>query len=444
MCLRSLGCWKASASFSTGRRDRAQSKSFDEYRKAVGIKSQEEYIRLDAANCAPNYVPTPVVISRGEGVYVWDIDGNKYLDFVAGISSLNQGHCHPRITEALIMQAKRLTLTCRVLHNDCMPVLCKFINDLLGYERTLLMNTGAEAGETAIKAARKWGYEVKGIRENRAKIVFCNNNYWGRTIAAASSSTTPDNYRHFGPYTPGFELIPFDDLPALEKALEDPNVAAFFVEPIQGEGGVIIPQNGYLRGAAELCRSRNVLLIVDEIQAGLGRTGRMLASDWEGVRPDVVLLGKSLTGGTVPCSAVVTNAHVMNVFTPGTHGSTYGGNPLACAVAYEALSVLVDEQLAENAKKQGQFMRDELSKMKEKCNLEWIRDIRGRGLFNAVEINGSSGEAMQLCIELKNEGVLCRPTRGNVLRFLPPLCIDEAQMKDALQRIQNVFCRKTS
>lgn len=250
--------------------------------------------------------------------------------------------------------------------------------------------------------------------------------------------------RSFGPYTPGLDLIPYDDVAAIEQALEDPTVTAFFVEPIQGEGGVIIPRDGYLRRAAELCRSKNVLFIADEIQAGLGRTGRMLASDWEGVRPDVVLLGKSLTGGTIPCSAVITDRHVMDVFTPATHGSTYGGNPLACAVAYEALSVIVDEKLADNAHAQGELMRRELKRLKDVHNLNWIKDIRGRGLFNAVEVDGGSGEAMQLCMELKKEGILCRPTRGNVTRFLPPLCITESQMKEALKRIADVFLRKSS
>ncbi|KAL8452290.1 hypothetical protein Emag_002409 [Eimeria magna] len=399
-------------------------------------------MRLDKNNCAPNYTPTPVVITRGEGVYVWDVEGNKYFDFICGISSLNQGHCHPRIIKALETQARRLTLTCRVLYNDAMPVICRFLNDLLGYERVILMNTGAEAGETAIKLARKWGYEVKGIPANKARVVFCQNNYWGRTIAAASSSSTPDNYRNFGPYTPGFELIPYDDLEALSLILEDPNVAAFFVEPIQGEGGLVIPRDGYLRRAAEMCRAKNVLLIVDEIQAGLARSGRMLAADWEGIRPDIVLLGKSLTGGTIPCSAVVTDKHVMNVLTPGTHGSTYGGNPLACAVAYEALSVLLDEGLVNNANVAGQIFRKALNDLKEKHKLDWIKDIRGRGLFNAVELEGSSGETMQLCMELKNQGVLCRPTHGTVIRFLPPLCITEDQLQDAIQRISKAFLNK--
>ncbi|OEH79454.1 ornithine mitochondrial related protein [Cyclospora cayetanensis] len=371
------------------------------------------------------------------------VHGKRYYDFVSGISSLNQGHCHPRIVEALEKQAKLLTLTCRVLHNNVMPILCKFVNDLLGYEKTILMNTGAEAGETALKAARKWGYEVKGIPENTAKIILCRNNYWGRTITAASSSTTLENYKNFGPYTPGFELIAYDDLPALEHALEDQAVAAFFVEPIQGEGGVIIPRDGYLRKAAELCRAKNVLFIIDEIQTGLGRTGRMLASDWDGVRPDIVLLGKSFTGGTLPCSAVVTDRHVMDVFTPGTHGSTYGGNPLACAVAYEALSVIVDENLAENARLQGELLRGALRKLKDEHKLSWIHDIRGRGLLNAVEVKGSCGVATQLCMELKNEGILCRPTHGNVVRFLPPLCITREQMEEAIQGIANVFLRKS-
>ncbi|KAL8431591.1 hypothetical protein Efla_000637 [Eimeria flavescens] len=418
------------------------SKSFDEYRASLGLRSPEDFIRLEKANCAPNYTPTPVVISRGEGVYVWDTGGNKYLDFVSGISSLNQGHCHPRIISALEAQAKRLTLTCRVLHNDAMPVLCRFLNDLLGYERVILMNTGAEAGETAIKLARKWGYEVKGVPPNQAKVLFCLNNYWGRTIAAASSSSTEDNYRNFGPYTPGLDKIPYDDLPALKKALEDPTVAAFFVEPIQGEGGVVFPKDGYLRRAAELCRSKNVLFIADEIQVGLGRTGRMLASDWDGVRPDIVLLGKSLTGGTMPCSAVVSDKHIMDVLTPGTHGSTYGGNPLACAVAYEALSVILDEKLAENALVQGETLRAALKQLQEQHKLTWVKEIRGRGLFNAVEVAGSSGETMQLCMELKSQGLLCRPTHGNVIRFLPPLTITDAQMQEAIQCITKAFLNK--
>lgn len=438
--LQCLGCTDSSASFTS--QSRSRNKSFEEYRKAAGLRSQEDYMRLEKANCSPNYVPTPVVITKGEGVYVWDVDGKKYFDFIAGISSLNQGHCHPRITAALKAQAERLTLTSRNLYNDCMPFFCKYLNELFGYQRTLLMNTGAEAGETAVKMARKWGYEVKGIPKDQAKIIFCKNNYWGRTITAASSSSTLENYRHFGPYTPGFELIPYDDLSALEKSLSDPCVAAFFVEPIQGEGGVIIPSRGYLSRAAEMCRGCNVLLIADEIQAGLGRCGRLLASDWEGVRPDIVLLGKSITGGVLPCSAVLADTHIMGVMTPSTHGSTFGGNPLACAVGYEALSVLLEEKLIQNACVQGELLRSELQRLKDKYNLDFIKDIRGRGLFNAVEINGNSGECMHICLQLKDEGLLCRPTRGTVIRFLPPLTITETQMREAIEKISTVFLRK--
>ncbi|OXB70311.1 UNVERIFIED_CONTAM: hypothetical protein H355_010374 [Colinus virginianus] len=395
--------------------------ALDAYRKARGLNNTADLIDCNKTFVCPNYHPVPVVITRGSGAVVWDVEGKPYYDFLAGVS------------------AQRLTMTLRTFYNDVTEPACMFMAEMFRYEKVLLMNTGAEAGESALKVARKWAYEVKGVPENFAKIIMCKNNYWGRTITACSSSTTYDTYHNFGPFTPGFELIDYDSIPALEKALEDPNVAAFFVEPIQGEGGVIIPAEGYLRRAHELCRAHNVLLIVDEIQTGLCRTGKLLASDYDDIHPDMLLLGKSLSGGTIPISAIFGSADLLNVLGPGTHSSTFGGNPLACAVAVEALSVLQDEGLAEKASALGCRFRNRMQSELLNGKVQWIRDIRGKGLLNAIEVNGEAVDAEKLTLELKENGILTKATRKTVLRFIPPLVITDKQLEDAMDKIVHVF-----
>jgi ornithine--oxo-acid transaminase len=383
---------------------------------------------------AHNYHPLPVVLSRGQGVYVWDVDGKKYFDFLSGYSALNQGHCHPKIIDSLIRQAQKLTLTSRAFHNDQLAEYSKFITGYFGYDKVLPMNTGVEAVETAIKLARRWGYDVKGIPANKARIIVFDDNFHGRTSTVISFSSDPSSYTGFGPYMPGFDRIPFNDLAALEKALQQEDVAAVLMEPIQGEAGVVVPDEGFISKASHYCRMANVLLIGDEIQTGLGRTGKMLACDYESVRPDILILGKALSGGTLPVSAVLADDEIMLTIKPGEHGSTYGGNPLACAVAITALSVLKEENMIENAMTMGEYFRNGLSAIGSSS----IEMIRGKGLLNAIVIHQSKPEAAwDLCLELKENGLLAKPTHGNKIRFAPPLTITRAQVDECLEIIED-------
>ena len=389
----------------------------------------QQYLELEEQYGAHNYHPLPVVLERGKGVFVWDVEGKRYYDFLSGYSAVNQGHCHPRIIEALVAQSSKLTLTSRAFHNNLLGEYAKYITGYFGYDKVLPMNTGVEGGETAIKLARRWAYDRKGVAENKAKVIFAEGNFWGRTLAAISSSTDASSYKGFGPYMTGFEIIPYNNLPALEKALQDRNVAAFMVEPIQGEAGVVIPDDGYLKGAKDLCAEYNVLFIADEIQTGLCRTGKMLACDSEGIRPDILILGKALSGGVLPVSAVLADDDIMLTIQPGEHGSTYGGNPLACAVAMEALQVLKDENMAENAEAMGYLLRAELAKLQS----PYITTIRGKGLLNAIVIeHGNKEAAWDLCIALKDNGLLAKPTHGDKIRFAPPLLITEEQVRECV------------
>jgi ornithine--oxo-acid transaminase len=391
-----------------------------------------KYIALEDQFGAHNYHPVPVVLEKGEGVFLYDVDGKRYFDFLSGYSAVNQGHCHPAIIKALTDQAQKLTLTSRAFYNNLLGEYEKYITAYFGYDKVLPMNTGVEGGETAIKLARRWGYAVKGIPENQAKVIFAQGNFWGRTLAAISSSTDPSSYNGFGPFMPGFGLIPYNDLAALETALQDPNVAAYMVEPIQGEAGVVIPTDGYLKGVRDLCTKYNVLFIADEIQTGLARTGTLLACDHENVRPDILILGKALSGGTIPVAAVLADDLIMLQIKPGEHGSTYGGNPLACAVAMKALEVIKSEKMVENSFKMGEILRAELAKL----NSPFIASIRGRGLLNAIVIKHDNPEAAwDLCLYLKELGILAKPTHGDKIRFAPPLIITEAQIKEAVQLI---------
>jgi ornithine--oxo-acid transaminase len=391
-----------------------------------------KYIALEDQFGAHNYHPVPVVLEKGEGVFLYDVDGKRYFDFLSGYSAVNQGHCHPAIIKALTDQAQKLTLTSRAFYNNLLGEYEKYITEYFGYDKVLPMNTGVEGGETAIKLARRWGYSVKGIPENQAKVIFAQGNFWGRTLAAISSSTDPSSYNGFGPFMPGFGLVPYNDLAALEIALQDPNVAAYMVEPIQGEAGVVIPTDGYLKGVRDLCTKYNVLFIADEIQTGLARTGTLLACDHENVRPDILILGKALSGGTIPVAAVLADDIVMLQIKPGEHGSTYGGNPLACAVAMKALEVIKSEKMVENSFKMGEILRAELAKL----NSPFIASIRGRGLLNAIVIKHENPEAAwDLCLHLKELGILAKPTHGDKIRFAPPLIITEAQIKEAVQLI---------
>ncbi|MFK7970306.1 MAG: ornithine--oxo-acid transaminase [Bacteroidia bacterium] len=391
--------------------------------------SSQEAMQLEDHYGAHNYHPLPVVLSKGEGVYLWSPEGKRYYDFLSAYSAVNQGHCHPAILKALNEQAAQLTLTSRAFYNDVLGPYEKYITDLLGYDKVLPMNTGVEGGETAIKLCRKWAYEVKGVPRDQAKIIFVKGNFWGRTLAAISSSTDPSSYEGFGPFMPGYELISYNDLDALEKALEDPNVAGFMVEPIQGEAGVVVPHEGYLKKASQMCKDKNVLFIADEVQTGLARTGRMLACDHEDVKPDILILGKALSGGVFPVSAVLARDEVMLSIKPGEHGSTYGGNPLACAVAMAALKVLVDENLAEHAEAMGQRFRQRMQDLIGK-RPELVTLVRGKGLLNAIVINDheESKTAWNICMELAENGLLAKPTHGNIIRFAPPLIITEEQM----------------
>lgn len=396
----------------------------------VMIPEKSKYfIDLEEKYNAHNYKSIPVVLSRGKGVYVWDADGNRYFDFLSAYSAVNQGHCHPVIIETLIEQAQRLTLASRAFHTEALGEYAAYITKLFGYHKVLPMNTGVEAVETAIKLCRKWAYEIKGIRENEAKIIVCENNFHGRTTGIISFSTDPSARINFGPFTTGFEVIPFDDLNALANALTDKNVAGFLVEPIQGEAGVIVPADGYLSKAKQYCADANVLFIADEIQTGLGRTGKMLCCDHENVRPDILILGKALSGGTLPVSAVLADDEIMLTIQPGEHGSTYGGNPLACKVAIAALKVLREENMIENSAELGNIFRQELEEIDSPC----ITEVRGKGLFNAVEIKHTDIDAAwKLCIELKENGLLAKPTHGDKIRFAPPLIITKEQLTECI------------
>lgn len=387
------------------------------------------YLELEENSGAQNYHPIPVVLNRGKGVHVWDVDGKKYYDFLSGYSAVNQGHCHPAIVQSLIEQSQKLTLTSRAFHSDLLGEFAKYITDYFGYGKVLPMNTGAEGVETAIKLCRKWAYEVKGIEENKAVIIVCNGNFHGRTSTIISFSSDPSAKKNFGPYMPGFISIQYNDKPALAKALEDKNVAGFLVEPIQGEAGVIVPDEGYLSYAKELCKKTNVLFIADEIQTGLARTGKMLACDHEDVRPDILILGKALSGGMMPVSAVLCDDEIMMTIKPGEHGSTYGGNPLACKVAMTALQVLKDETMAENATAMGKLLRDELKKLQS----PHITVIRGKGLLNAIVIRHPDKDAAwELCLTLKENGLLAKPTHGDKIRLAPPLVITKEQILECV------------
>jgi ornithine--oxo-acid transaminase len=388
---------------------------------------------------AHNYHPLEVVIAKGKGVWVWDVEGKKYLDFLSAYSAVNQGHCHPKIINALTEQAQTLTLTSRAFYNDALGEYEKFVTELFGYDKVLPMNTGVEADETAVKLARKWAYDVKGIKKYEAKIIVANENFHGRTMMAVSASTDPECYDGFGPYVPGFEKIPYNNIPALEKALEEPNVAAFLVEPIQGEAGVFVPDEGYLKKAQELCKSKNVLLICDEVQTGLARTGKMLASDYENVKPDILILGKALSGGVMPISAALANDDIMLTIKPGQHGSTFGGNPLAARVAIASLKVLIEEKLADNAFTLGNYFRAEVQKMVDE--FENLTLVRGKGLLNAIVIKPSkSGKtAWDVCVALKENGMLAKPTHGDIIRFAPPLVITKDEIDFALSIIRKVL-----
>lgn len=392
----------------------------------------QQYLDREERYGAHNYHPLPVVLNRGEGVYVYDVDNKRYYDFLSGYSALNQGHCHPKIIATLVEQAQKLTLTSRAFHSDVMSEYTEFITSYFGYDKVLPMNSGVEAVETALKLARKWAYEVKGIAANKAKIIVCEDNFHGRTLNVISFSTDPSSQTNFGPFMPGYEVIAYNDINALKQALQDPNVAGFLAEPIQGEAGVIVPDEGYLSKAAALCREANVLFIADEIQTGLARTGKMLACDHENVRPDILVLGKALSGGTLPVSAVLADDEIMLTIKPGEHGSTYGGNPLACKVTMTALSVLKDEKMADTAAIQGAYFREQLKSF----NHPNVAIVRGKGLLNAIVIeHPNKEEAWELCLKLKDNGLLAKPTHGDKIRFAPPLIITRAQIDECLEII---------
>ena len=400
------------------------------------IKNSKEAIKLENKFGAHNYHPLPVVLTRGEGIYVWDVEGKKYFDYLSAYSAVNQGHCHPKIIKSLVDQGKKLTLTSRAFYNDILGEYEQYITEYFNYDKVLPMNTGVEGGETANKLARKWGYIKKGIKENNAKIVFAHGNFWGRTLAAISTSDDPLSYKGFGPYMPGYELIPYNDLDALENSLKDSDVCAFMVEPIQGEAGVVVPDKGYLKGVRDLCNKYNVLFIADEVQTGIARTGKMLATDFEDARPDILILGKALSGGVLPVSAVLADDEIMMCIKPGEHGSTYGGNPLACAVAKTALEVIKEENLEQNAMEMGNHFRNTLEKLKNDTNL--VKLIRGKGLLNALVINDSetSSTAWDICIRMKDNGLIAKPTHGNIIRFAPPLVINREQIDESCQIIK--------
>jgi ornithine--oxo-acid transaminase len=400
---------------------------------AMSSKTQY-YLELESQYGAHNYHPLPVVLTRGEAVFVWDVDDKRYYDFLSGYSAVNQGHCHPKILSAFLEQAQKLTLTSRAFHSDVLGEYAQFITSYFGYDKVLPMNTGVEAVETGIKLCRKWAYEVKGIPANQAKIIVCEGNFHGRTTGVISFSSDLSSTTNFGPFQPGFVSIPFNDIPALAKALAQKNIAGFLVEPIQGEAGVVIPDDGYLAMAKKLCEEANVLFIADEIQTGLARTGSLLACDHEQVKPDILLLGKALSGGMLPVSAVLADDPIMLTIKPGEHGSTYGGNPLACKTAIAALQVLKDEHMSENANAMGELLRNGL----EALGSEYIATVRGKGLLNAIVIKHSNKEAAwKLCLELKERGLLAKPTHGDKIRFAPPLVITKAQVMECIDIIGN-------
>ena len=394
--------------------------------------SSEEIIKIEHLYGAHNYHPLPVVLKRGEGVYLWDVEGKKYFDFLSAYSAVNQGHCHPKIISALIDQSKELTLTSRAFHNNVLGEYEKFITGFFGYDKVLPMNTGVEGGETAIKLARKWGYEIKNIPKNKAKIIFVEGNFWGRTLGAISSSTDPSSTNGFGPFMPGYEIIAYNDLKSLEKSLKDPNVAGFMVEPIQGEAGVVVPDENYLPEAFKLCKKNNVLFIADEVQTGIGRTGKMLCCDHFGIKPDILILGKALSGGVFPVSAILSSNEIMLTIKPGEHGSTFGGNPLACKVAIAALNVIKEEELARNADKLGIIFREKLNKYIKGSSI--VQSVRGKGLLNAIIINddNDSNIAWNICLKMASKGLLAKPTHGNIIRFAPPLIINKNQLDNCI------------
>jgi len=396
----------------------------------------EEYINREDKYGAHNYHPLPVVLDRGEGPFVWDVEGKRYFDFLSAYSAVNQGHCHPKIIRALTGQAGKLTLTSRAFYNSVLGEYEEYVTRYFGYEKVLPMNSGAEADETALKLCRKWAYKKKGISRDKAKIIACAGNFHGRTITIVSMSTDPDATDHYGPFTPGFVIIPYNNINALEKALEDPDVAGFLVEPIQGEAGVFVPDEGYIKKAYDLCRSKNVLFIADEVQTGIARTGKLLCCDHEGVRPDILILGKALSGGVLPVSAVLADDEIMLTIMPGEHGSTFGGNPLACKVAIAALEVIKEEKLAENADRLGKIFRNEISAIKS----DMIELVRGKGLLNAVVIRPKGGKtAWDVCLAMKDKGLIAKPTHEHIIRFAPPLIITEAQLLEAIGVIKETF-----
>ena len=396
----------------------------------------QEFIDREARYGAHNYHPLPVVLERGEGIYVWDTDGKKYFDFLSAYSAVNQGHCHPKIVKAMTDQAQKLVLTSRAFYNDVLGEWEEFVTRFFGYDKVLPMNTGAEADETALKLCRKWAYMKKGVPDGKAKIIVCDGNFHGRTITIVSLSNDPESYAGYGPFTPGFIKIPYNDIPALEKALQDPDVAGFLLEPIQGEAGVFVPDEGYLKKAYELCKSKNVLFIADEVQTGIARTGRLLACDHEGVHPDILVLGKAMSGGMMPVSCVLANDDIMLCIKPGEHGSTYGGNPIAARVSIAALEVVRDEKLAENAEKLGQVFRDRISKI----HSDMIELVRGKGLLNAVVIKPKNGKtAWDVCLKLRDKGLLAKPTHQHIIRFAPPLVINKMELMEAIGIIENTI-----
>ena len=397
--------------------------------------TSKSIIDLEYKYGAHNYHPLPVVLEKGEGVFLWDVEGKKYYDFLSAYSAVNQGHCHPKIISALVNQSKKLTLTSRAFHNNILGQYEKFITEFFGYDKVLPMNTGVEGGETAVKLARKWGYEVKKVTDDSAKIIFVEGNFWGRTLGAISSSTDPSSTNGFGPFMPGYEIIPYNDIESLKDSLKDPNVVAFMVEPIQGEAGVVVPDDDYLKKAYDLCKESNVLFIADEVQTGIGRTGKMLCCEHHGFKPDILILGKALSGGVFPVSAILASDEVMLTIKPGEHGSTFGGNPVACEVAMAALNVIRDEKLAENAAKMGVIFREKLQSYINESKI--VEEIRGKGLLNAIIINDeeNSDIAWNICLKMAQNGLLAKPTHGNIIRFAPPLIISEEQLNDCIDII---------
>ena len=397
--------------------------------------TSKSIIDLEYKYGAHNYHPLPVVLEKGEGVFLWDVEGKKYYDFLSAYSAVNQGHCHPKIISALVNQSNKLTLTSRAFHNNILGQYEKFITEFFGYDKVLPMNTGVEGGETAVKLARKWGYEVKKVANDSAKIIFVEGNFWGRTLGAISSSTDPSSTNGFGPFMPGYEIIPYNDIESLKDSLKDPNVVAFMVEPIQGEAGVVVPDDDYLKKAYDLCKESNVLFIADEVQTGIGRTGKMLCCEHHGFKPDILILGKALSGGVYPVSAILASDEVMLTIKPGEHGSTFGGNPVACEVAMAALNVIRDEKLAENAAKMGVIFREKLQSYINESKI--VEEIRGKGLLNAIIINDeeNSDIAWNICLKMAQNGLLAKPTHGNIIRFAPPLIINEEQLNDCIDII---------